>query len=294
MMNILEFVQQMVPSFKRDDLAEKLRMLRIFLEDQTIPAYQGFIETGIKAKSKNLVEFEKEFNKTVHLQVRGQWAEVVLATLQNISSNLSLFETLVDKNYAKDIIASGITFKKAEILRIFAIADFFVTYSRQNLLYLLASEANVEARTLQAGKERPLPELSWLDANKAGYFRSFAVVAMKAADLQRMINDIPEIVITDESVSTTSSTVGSLKLDPLASSMIPITWNPFYYIGVRMANREAARIDRAKNEKRAIEFRLEQLRMQARGENNARLEKTIEFYEQEVNILAAKISKFED
>lgn len=293
-MNILSFVQQMAPCFKRDDLAEKLRMLRIDLEDHTIPAFQNFIDSGIKIKSRNLTEFEKEFDKNVKLQFRGTWAEVTIHILQNISGNLAMFETMVEKNYARDIIATGITFKKAEILRLFAIADFIVTYSRQNLLYLVASEANVEARTLQVGKERPLPELSWLGANRLGYFRALPTMALKAADLQAKINEIPDIVINDESVMTTATTVGSLKLDPLASSMIPITWNPFYYIGVRMVNREATRIERAKNEKRAIEFRLEQLRMQARGENNAKLEKTIEFYEQEVNLLAAKIAKFED
>jgi hypothetical protein len=293
-MKILEFIQQLAPCFKRDDLAEKLRMLRINLEDQTIPAYQNFIDSGIKIKSRNLVEFEKEFDKNIKLPFRGSWAEVTLHVLQNISANLSLFETLAEKNYARDIIATGITFKKAEILRLFAIADFVVTYSRQNLLFLVASEANVEARTLQSGKERPLPEMSFLEANKVGYFRCFPVMSLKATDIQSKLNDIPDIVVNEESSNTTASTIGSVKLDPMGNSMIPITWNPFYYIGVRMVNREAARMERAKNEKRAIEFRLEQLRMQARGENDAKLEKTIEFYEQEVNLLAARIAKFED
>lgn len=293
-MKIIEFIRQLAPVFRREDLIEKMRMLRIDLEDQTIPAFQGLVEAGIKNKSKVVVEFEKAFAKTVRTHYKGDWAEVTLQILQNISANLSIYESMIDKNYAKDIIASGITFKKAELLRLFAIADFVVTYSRQNLLYLLAAEANVEARTLQMGKERPMPELNWLAANQLGYLKSMQIMAMRSADQVNAMNEIPDIIVNEDSLTTADATIGSLKLDPFAASMIPISWNPFYHMGVRLANRENMRIDRAKNEKRALEFRLEQLRMQGRGEQDARLEKTIEFYENEVNLLAAKIAKYEE
>jgi hypothetical protein len=293
-MKIFDFIRQMAPVFRREDVSEKLRMLRIYLEDQTIPAYENYLTSGIKVKSKAIVEFEKQFVKNVHTQFRGNWAEVTLAVLKNISANLSAFETLADKNYAKDILSDAITFKKAEILRIFAIADFVVTYSRQNMLFLLATEANVEARTLPAGKERPLPELTWLEENQQGYFKSFPVMALKGSELLAALNSIPDIVVNEDSLATSEATIGAVKLDPLASGLIPIVWNPFYALGVRMANRENLRMDRAKAEKRAMEFRLEQLRMQERGENDARLEKTIAFYEQEVNLLASKIAKYEE
>lgn len=292
-MNIIDFVRQMVPSFKRDDVAEKLRMLREALEEQTLPPFQLAADSALKGKSKAMQDYEREFSRAVDTPFRGTWLLVTQQVLLNISSLLPTLENAVEKNYAKDIVGSGLTFKKAEILRLIALADFTVTYARQHLLYMLAAEANVEAKTLQQGKERPTPELAWLTDNKAGYFKALSVLSMKGQDIFNHLEAIPEVIINDESVTTTEQTIGKVRLDPLAAGLIPITWNPFYFIGVRAANRENARINRAKQEKRALEFRLEQLRQQARGENDAKLEKTIEFYENEVNVLAAKIAKYE-
>lgn len=293
-MKILEFLRQMVPSFKREDVTEKLRQLREALEDQTIPPHEQLVAEPVKARSKPMQDYDKAFAKAVDTPFRGNWAEVTLAVLRNILANVGFFEALVDKNYSRDIIAAGITFKKGEILRLIAIADFTATYARQQMLYLLAAEGNVDAKTLQVGKERPLPELKWLEANRAGFFRCLNLMALKSADLSKALDDIPDMIVNEDTAVNAEQTVGAVKLDPFATGLIPITWNPFYYIGVRMANREKARMDRAKNEKRAMEFRIEQLRLQARGESDAKLEKTIEFYEDEVNILAAKIAKFED
>jgi hypothetical protein len=293
-MKIIDFVRQIAPSFRRDDVAEKLRLLRECLEEQTLPPYRALLEEPIAGKSKAVQDYEKEFARYVHTQHRGNWIEVTNKVLTNISANMSVFESLVEKNYAKDIIASGVTFKKAEILRVIAFADFVVTYSRQHLLYMLAAEANVEAKTLQNGKERPLPELTWLNVNKVGYFKAMGVMAMSGKELVDAISDIPEVIINEDSATSVEQTIGKVKVDPFAANLIPVTWNPFYYIGVRMANRELARINRAKQEKRALEFRLEQLRQQKRGEHDAKLEKTIEFYEDEVNLLMAKIAKYEE
>ena len=97
-MKIIEFIRQLAPVFRREDLTEKMRMLRIDLEDQTIPAFQGLVEAGIKNKSKVVVEFEKAFAKTVRTHYKGDWAEVSLQILQNISANLSIYESMIDKN----------------------------------------------------------------------------------------------------------------------------------------------------------------------------------------------------
>ncbi len=292
-MKILQFVREMVPSFRRDDVAEKLRMLREQLEDQTIPVFEQLVGDGFAGKSKAAQDFERAFKKTVNTRFRGEWTEVTLEVLKNISANAPFFESLVEKNYSRDIVASGVTFRKAEILRLIALADFVTTYARQNLLYLLAAEGNLESHSLPNGKERPLPELKWLESNQNAFLRALNIMALKREELAEALDKVPEILINDESVITAEQTYGAVALDPFANNLLALNWNPFYWIGVRMANREKLRMDRAKNEKRALEFRIEQLRLRKQGQADAKLEKTIEFYEDEVNLLAAKIAKYE-
>jgi type II secretory pathway component PulL len=49
-----------------------------------------------------------------------------------------------------------------------------------------------------------------------------------------------------------------------------------------------------KEDARSIQLRLEQLRLQAEGKNDAQLERTIEKYEQYLNKTAEKIAKMQE
>src|SRR5690606_24455681 len=225
---------------------------------------------------------------------RGEWMEATLQTLQNMQVNVETIANLVGDSYADTIVVAGMTYKRAQILKYIALMGFVTDYSRQVMLYLLAAEANIKSRQLDEGKERPLPELRWLETNQASYFRALTAMAIKSKDLAEVFANIPDIVITEQNVSTVEETVGLSKVDPLKMNIISIGINPFHYIGIKWADYQVAKYQRAKEEKRAIEFRLEQLRTQRSGREDPKLEQSVAYYEDLVNKLASKIAKFED
>lgn len=295
-MNVLQFLRSMLPSFKRNDVSERLRAIREDLINQTIPPYETAAADfrNHSAKSKVFIEFDKAFLKGVDSAFKGNFIEQSHLILKNLQANFDFIENLVDDNYSQDIVVAGITYKRAQILQYIAIAGFAVDYARRVLLYVLASEANVKARTLTDGKERPIPEIKWLETNRGAYFRAMTVLAVKERDLSAMFNNIPDITVSDDVESTADATLMRQKIDPMNFNVIPIGANPFHFIGVRWANWQVAKYQRAKEEKRALEFRLEQLRGQRSGEEDPRLERSIAYYEDEVNRLASKISKMEE
>lgn len=296
-MKIGQFLGSLVPSFKKDDVAERIRAIREDLVSYTIPTYITAAEDFKKhpVKSKAMIDYENTFSKMVDRQNRQVGCfEATLHCLRNMQTNLDFIETLVEKSYSHDIVVAGITYKRAQILQYIAITGFVSEYARRVLLYLLACEANVEAKTLPDGKERPIPEINWLNANRSAFFRSLNVVSVKEKELSALIENIPDITVTSDNEDLTRETLGRHKVDPMNFHIIPIGLNPFHFFGVRWANRQVVKYQRAKEEKRAVEFRLEQLRSQRSGEPDPRLEKTISYYEGEVNKLSAKIAKMEE
>lgn len=292
-MKILQLIQGLLPSFKRDEVADEVRALRESLEDYTIPAFEGVEKSALKKKSKVIQDYEREFSRHVKTGFRGDSFQVTRQVLEAMRGLISYLENAVEKTFSRDIIVAGLTYRKAEVLRLLTLADFTVTYARQNLLYLMAAEGNVDAKTLPAGKERPAPELKWLVDNRRAFFDCLALMAIKPSEIDRLISNIPDITVNNESEVIVAQTRSKIELDPLGANLIGIQWNPFYALGVRRANRRHARTQRAKNEKRAIEYRLEQLYRQQEQQPDAKLEKTISFYEAEVDSLASMIAKNE-
>lgn len=295
-MNVFQFVRSMLPSFKRNDVSERIRLIRGDLVNETIPPYETTVADykSINFTAPPVVAFEKEFSKYVSTEYRGKWFEVVLQVLKNLQNNFDFIESLVQDNYANDIVVEGLTYKRAQILQYIALAGFVSDYSRQVLLYLLVCEANLKARALPDGKERPLPEIKWLLENRTAYFRALNAMSLREKELAAVLDDIPDIVVTEDSAELVAETVGRHKVDPMNFNIIPIGKNPFHFIGIRWANWQVAKYQRAKEEKRALEFRLEQLRCQRNGTEDPRLEKSIAYYEEEVNRLAVRLAKMEE
>jgi len=295
-MQVLQFIRSLAQSFQRNDITENLRLLREDLVNQTLPLYETALSDlgGKSLRSKVGQDFVKKFNQAVDTPFRGDWLAVSVATMKVLQNNLDTLENLVEKNFARDVVISGMTYQKAQILQYISYAEFFSQYARQVLLYITAAEANVVAKTLQPGKERPAPEIQWLESNQDSFFKIFRIVVIKSTDLTKLLESIPEITITEDNTGTLAQVQGVAKLDPLQFGLISLNWNPFYKIGVKWANYRIDKNNRAKAEKRAIEFRLEQLRKQASGQNDPQLELVITNYEDQVNKLAAKIAKFEE
>jgi hypothetical protein len=293
-MRIINFLRQLVPSFTKDDVKEKLRLISQALQ-QSIACYTNANEVLGKPafKSKAGKDFDSAFKRSVKVQYRGTPSEIILQILLNISGISDLLGGLIDKSYNKDIVVEGITYKRAEILRILGFMDFTVTYSRQMLHYLLVTEANVQAKTLTPGAERPKPELAFLEANQETFFRLLNTFAQADRDIVKKIEDIPDIGVGENDEITIVPTVGINRLDPLKSNFIPGVTPMFMSFGIAWAQLQVARYERMKEDVRTIEYRVEQLRLQAQGKEDAVLEKSIKKYEEYLNDLAEKIAKME-
>lgn len=289
---ILDFLRRLAASFTKDELKEKLRVLA--------QAGQKAIETYMNAetvltsfKSKAGKEFENEMGKAVRLPPRMTLVAYIRQVLTNMSVTLELLGAIAEKSYGKDIVVEGITYKRAELLRTIGYMDFVVAYSMQLLHYLTVAEASVVSKEHADGQERPRPELQYLKMNQKAFFTLLQTFSKPSRELAALIESIPDITVGADDEKVIVPQVGYSKLDPLKNNFIPGVSSTALAIGIWWATLQTAKFERLKEDARSIQLRLEQLRLQAQGKNDAQLERTIATYERYLNDTAEKIAKME-
>lgn len=293
-MRIFDFLRNLIPSFTKDEVKEKLRLVSQMLQ-QTLEGYLSAVDVlGVPGfKSRAGKEFDNDFRSKVRTPFRGTSISVIQQVLSNVTNFIDQLSPLVEKSYNRDVVVDGLTYKRAEILRTLGYLDFMVTYARQLLHYLLVVEANFQAKTLPDGRELPKPEIDWLNANRATFFRLLLTFADNYRDLIKKLDDIPDINVGENDEQTIQHTVSVSRLDPLKNNFLPGITPMFMSIGIAWTQWQVKRYERLKEDVKVIQYRIEQLRLQAQGKQDAQLERTIAKYEEYLNDLAYDIAKME-
>lgn len=293
-MRIFDFLRNLIPSFTKDEVKEKLRLVSQMLQ-QTLEGYLSAVDIlGVPAfKSRYGKEFDSDFRSKVRTQYRGTSIGIIQQILSNVTNFIDQLAPLVEKSYNRDVVVDGLTYKRAEILRTLGYLDFMVTYARQLLHYLLVVEANVKAGTLPDGREIAKPEIEWLNANRATFFRLLLTFAENYRDLIKKLDEIPDINVGENDEQTIAHTVGVNRLDPLKNNFLPGITPMFMSIGIAWTQWQVKRYERLKEDVKVIQYRIEQLRLQAQGKEDAQLERTIAKYEEYLEDLARDIAKME-
>lgn len=297
-MRIGKFLSNLgIPLLAKSDLIEAIELTQ---QDITslLPLLEESAATLLPMKSVAGKDWESAYQKAFRIG-SSSWVDHTLKAHTAMSGTLARLHDLAEKEFGKDIAIDGVSYPNATLLQLISLANFVADYSCRNLAFLVASEANVEARTMTLGKERPAGELRWLAVNRPFYFRVLEVFYRSPAELVGLLDKIPDLRFIPENELTQESTVGSRLVDPLSLNVVDIgaidavSWNPFFLFGLWRVGRKLYWIERMSAEKKAIELRLEQLRMQKKDTGDAAIEKAIASYEETAIRLGEKIAKLE-
>lgn len=291
-MRILDYVRRLASSFSKDELKERLRIFSQAIQ-KSIEAFMNAETTITAFKSKAGKEFESELGKGVRMPPRMTAFGYIRQVLTNMSVTAEMLSSIAEKSAGHDIVIEGINYRRAELLRTLGYMDFVVDYSMRLLHYILVAEASVVSKEHSEGQERPRPELAWLKDNRKAFITLLGTFSRPSREIVTLIESIPEITISDDDEKVIAPQVGLAKLDPLKNNFVPLVSDLALAFGMWWAQLQVARYERLKEDARSIQLRLEQLRLQAQGKNDAQLEATISKYERFANETAEKVAKME-
>jgi hypothetical protein len=293
-MQLTKYVTTLLPSFSKTRMMEDLNVLREELKLTVIPPYKSVNMAFGKHKwtDEAVKAFEKDFDKQVDSDFRGSFIAVSEQILERMLKNTDMVEKLIADYYADDVMRDAMTFLKVNIIQYLETMSFVANYSRRCLHWVVSSEC-----TAVGDDKTPAlvpAELEWLSANRSNYFTAMTIMAGKPTDVEKSFKEIPDVMINKNNVEHVTSAVGVLRVDPFGFGLIPTWLNPAYHIGMKIAEWQVRRYNSAKEEAKALEFRLLQLKQLQQGKKDAKLDDLIEVTEGRVQKLKHELKEMEE
>lgn len=286
-------------SFTKRDINDRIRSIMQKYDEVVIPLIPK-VETAFLGKppvSDYAVKFLADFNQTLPSNLRKvgltSYITISLRSIKNARELLTLLEGKVNNELPDVLYVDGITYQKATILRLIELLDFTADYASRQLCYYVASESNAIA----LGKSKS--ELPYTKAEEVAiltyqnsYFKTLELFHQPPKNILQTLSRIPEVMLSGDEKADLPSARAS-DLDPLTLGVIPMVSSLFLWAGEIQVDREIARYERAKKERRDVEMRIEVLKQHQSGQVDARTESILNGYTRELTLLRDKIETLE-
>lgn len=294
-MKINAFVDRIASGFSRNGVVTVYTSVIKEMSDTTIPALEtfvGYVESEPQA-AKVLDKFGRDFVTRLG-GGKGKFYDRLLAGLRANVAQAGDVEDLINKLIPKDADALSLDGRAANLVQYVEILGFTNRYIRQLLLTFTADISKaMKGPKFESGLAKP--QLASLQENLGAFATAATVLELAAPGVERAIKSIPEFNVAGTDVDAMTAAHGQAKMDPLRSSgFFSANWNPICAIRMLITDRVIANYNAAKEERQALEYRIQALIDSKDGTANPRLEKTIEYHTNQLKKLNYEIEKVEE
>ena len=293
-MKIKEYLKELMPRLKRSELEESIAKLHAELHETVMVTYETAMELfgTRKFKSKWVEQFDKLFEKEFRVKYKGNFIAGIGSTLPLLAENLATIQRLATKiepSWSKD----SVSLLSLNLVRSVDMLNFLTMFARRLLNLTLSMEMNV-AEDKPETHEIQKSEINWINEHKTMFLGAYTILTMKKADLERRLNEVPNVVVGEDNAELVEGNLDRGQADPLNLGLIPLPINLFYHVGRFIAERQAARYKSAIAERDSIQMRLMYLRQLEQGSSDPILRSEIEIAQSRVEKLNYEIKEMED
>ena len=296
-MQIQDYLASLLPSFEADRVKRDILTLREELKNTTLPAYTAAADSfkRVQLVSKLTQDYDKRFAMVVKTDIRGNYVTVTNEVFHRLSDNLDALEGLVDRYFANDVVAKGLTFLKANLIQYIEACAFALRYGRKLLLWTYQCETNATKKDVAAmGQELTEYERNYLSKNAPHFGNVIRILSGKAKELEQSIDECPDVVVTTENAPVLQRTMGLAKTDPFKFNLIPVKLNPIYHIRMAIAEYQVKCYKAAIEERRTLEYQLMALENARTGKKDPKLEEAIEYNQNRLQKMNVDIKRMEE
>lgn len=294
-MQLNAFITSLLPTFTKSVMHTDLRMLREEFNKETIPPYITANKNFGRRKftAPWVAAFDKSFAKEVKTPFNGNFLSVTYESLLLGQKSLDLVDRMIESYYADDIVREAMTLQGFNLLQYMEALSFLSRYSRRLLNFVLACEINTCLNNDQF-QDIVQQDIDWINTYKATFFQVINIIGNKGKNVDKVIEAMPDVIVTKSNADTLVQTVGQGKVDPMGFNFIPLTLNPVFHIRMAIAEWQAKRFKAAVEERKIIELRLYNLKQAAGGKPDARQQQEINYMESErLHPLNKKLQEWE-
>ena len=301
-MFIFDYIKKLTHRFGKNQIQKNCLSLQDILRTHTIPAYASAVDLFKlhNFKAKEVIAFSKTFNKFAGGS-SNRFVETILDALKNSTVILDALYKKSEELYADQEATLGLTFEKISYLRLLGAISFTNDFSRKLLNYIFILEtANADESFQLKGSLSPA-EIATLESGFINFSIACGILNTPFEEIQSKLGDLPDAVYSESVEKTLQSTLGPSKIDPLGFRNftvpfdISVKWaNPFYWVGVVIADIQVASYKAAKEELSLIQLRKLNLEKIYAKTPDPRLQVQIEALTNRVAALNYSIEKLEE
>lgn len=298
-MELLNYVRSLVPMVERKEVLLSIDTLRNEVTQYTLPMSQDMTTTlkDHKYASKIANDLHRELG--AHVRFSGKSAiDVTHGVLAKLPEFLGIIEEKVKRAFSAQFTTTSLTFERANLLQLIDMITFYVKYHRRLLLELLAQETKTIGKA--TASQWPKGYHVFLKESMTPYSALTAVFMVTSTAFKQQLSNLSNAEISEGTVELARKSLGVLKTDPFGLERNYYThtrtWiNPIFSWKKYRAEMEAKRFHASREEKSALELRLQEYReLQEDKGANPKLQKLITHTESRIETLHYEITKTEE
>ncbi len=299
-MKIFSFIKKLLPWIKKDDVLIDIEQSMEDLEKLAIPAFAQ-AASFFKASPPKSAWVKKTTDQfyTGYKLARDRKsrliAEDIHTALSNMLLNLKHLTDVIEKEFGNDILSSGITIKKAFIIRAAAQTSFCVKFST-DFLNAVYSEIVREGFTDIDPSDYCVSdkEKERIAANVWAFSTAMSVYGGKPEEFMKVVYTLSTALADDDKQKDIEALYRDYEVDPFSPMLADgFTGSPIYFVKMVAAEWQAKRYKLFVEKKKMLELRLMHLKILSSSNNDPSLEKDIAALEKRVETLEYELHKME-
>jgi hypothetical protein len=294
-MKITAFVDKIVDGFSRNATVNVHAAVVKEMNDTTIPVLETFIEyVESDSRAKKVISgFGKDFVTRLGRGGKGEFYDRILAAMNANVAQAGDVEDLIAKLIPKDADAQSLDGRAANLVQYVEIMGFTNRYLR-HLLLSFTQDITKAIKGPDFKQGLTDSQLKGLQANMSAFATAISVLETAASGVDRAIKNIPEFNVALTDIDAMTAANGAAKMDPLGTSgFFSADWNPILAVRMLYEDRIIANYQGAKEDRQALEYRIQALKDSKDGTTNPRLEETINYHTGRLKEVNKKIEKYE-
>lgn len=290
-MNFKEMMIRMLPSFGKKEVFSNIDVTRDMLRTYTIPVYNNVSEYEKKNgfKSAMVVRHLDDYKKRNGSHLLKDLEQ----TLNTCYELCDYIEDVIDKKFREDVTRRTLSMYTINMLKLTHLVNFVSDYTRRYLNYLITREMQHTTAYGDDKLEATKAEEKYITSNRYQYYDSVQRLNMPFQKLKVKLDEIPDILVNQDTIDQVRTINGQAKTDPLSMNGISPRYNPFMFVANRIVNYQVKKYNQAKTELEETQCKILYLRQQRQGKEDAKLDKQIEYYTDLNNKLRAEIDEME-
>lgn len=261
------------------------------ISDSTIPALENF--SRLIKEDPDAAKRASEMNRIFTGNNRKLWTEAVVGVLKAHVSKESSVEDLIVEVVPKSINLEQLDSRTAQIAQYIDNLTFFSTTSRK----LIIAEIDALAKHTKRKITPILSSAELKDTVKAlGQYRLVfkQLQATSQTDMSKAVLDMPEFAVGAVDPDVIAATYGRVSTAPIAQGFFSAGWNPIFAFRQFLNQRLIKRYHVAKEERQALEYRVQALIDSRTDREDPRLEQIIEYHTGQLKRLNLELTSIEE